>query len=117
MRRLVNITILFITLILTIFGSSGVSIAKCACSGKTTFLSLGKDNCCPQERDCITVSSVHLSASILPDHTDVPDQPLFVIETTSNTPVLFTVDATGNENRRAPVYSPPRLQLTTVLRV
>ena len=55
MKRIASIVISFTVLILLLFGTGGLSLMKCSCTGKVTLLLPTEGNCCPQERSCMTV--------------------------------------------------------------
>lgn len=119
MRFVANIAITFTTLILLTFGAGGISVMKCACSGKTTFLTMSNVDCCPTEGNCMSVTTVELSDSSLPDHVDAPElMPVTVEITTLHAPLsaphspIFALHSSLSQG-----YPPPRLSLTTVLRV
>ena len=117
MKRLANISITFTTLILLILGSGGISVERCACSGKTHFLTLGEPNCCPTEGTCMTVTSAHLSDSSLPDHIDLPQLSPIIIHTAEWQTLLCSIIHTDSGLLSSAGYPPPRFSLTTVLRV
>ena len=54
MRKVANIIISATVLILLVFGTGGLSLMKCSCSGKVTFVT-PSDGCCPSEGNCMTV--------------------------------------------------------------
>ncbi len=58
-------------LMLLVFGAGGVGFAKCACSGRISFLVPLEQNCCPVESDCMTITVVHFSASELQQNNDI----------------------------------------------
>lgn len=118
MRRLANISVTFTTLILLLFGASGITVAKCACSGKAKVPVMEDVGCCPSERGCMEITSIHLSASDLPVHLDAPQLHPFLLPLSEGTawdmePTLAT-RAVGC--RHAPL-SPPVRSLSFVLRV
>lgn len=119
MRIVANIAITFTTLIMLTFGVGGISMTKCACSGKTTLLTINNNNCCPTEGNCMSVTTVQLSESILPDNVEAPELMPAMLETSALHaslspfyPSLYTLHHTLPMG-----YPPPRLPLTTVLRV
>lgn len=76
MRTVANISVTFTTLILLLFGASGIGVERCLCTGKMAPLTLSGgnfctsgDDCCPHEADnhneqgCDTVTIVELSTS------------------------------------------------------
>lgn len=119
MRIVANISITLTTLILLVFGAGGVSVTKCACSGKTSLLTMSDAGCCPSEGGCMSVTSVQLSDSDLPVHFDAPELmpavvslPAFQCSLPAPQSQFFmphTPLSTG--------YPPPQLPLTTVLQV
>lgn len=117
MKRLANISIAFTTLILLVLGSGGISVERCACSGKTQFLTLSDFNCCPTEGTCMTVTSAHLSDSSLPDQVDMPQLSPVIIHTAEWQPLLCSIIHTDSDLLSSAGYPPPRFSLTTVLRV
>ncbi|MGX8712057.1 MAG: hypothetical protein ACSW8I_00010 [bacterium] len=112
-----NISITFTTLILLTFGAGGVSLAKCACSGKTSLLTMNDFGCCPSEGDCMTVTTVQLSDSDLPVHVDAPQLIAVAMEAPEWTPAVKATVLCQPGIRLSEGCPPPCLSLTTVLRV
>ena len=81
MKRLANITTTLIALIILILCGGGVSMTKCACSGKVTLLKLNDIGCCPSEGGCMTVTTLHVSESNLTDGVDMPQMMSFSLPT------------------------------------
>ena len=110
------IIILFTTLLLLAFGAGGLGLTKCACSGRTTLLTLDENGCCPGEGGCMTVTVVSMPDSDVPDqHWNAP-----MLEC-ANVPAFSLVQPSIPLFKPSiiptPVYSPPRFTLTTVLLV
>ena len=78
MKRSLNIVLSLTMLILIMMGTSGVSVEKCSCSGKTTVKMLPKDNCCPSEGHCMIVKTMSLSdyLPVVEAAIDAPAQPV-----------------------------------------
>ncbi|MBO4306909.1 MAG: hypothetical protein J5848_01185 [Bacteroidales bacterium] len=72
MKHFSYISIAFTTLILLVFGSGGVGIEKCACSGKISIANPLSEDCCPNESGCMMVTVVQLSSGEMQHCTDVP---------------------------------------------
>ncbi|MBR4738759.1 MAG: hypothetical protein IK058_02010 [Bacteroidales bacterium] len=72
MRRLANITTTLTALIILVFCGGGVSMTKCACTGKVSLLKINNSGCCPSEGGCMTVTTLHVSESDLTDGVDMP---------------------------------------------
>lgn len=116
MRQLSGIVISFTTLLLLVFGAGGLGLTKCACSGRTTLLTLDDVGCCPSEGDCMTVTVVSMPDSDMPDHG--LDAPLLDCAAVL-VPNFVILSPTFESRIPIPdlVYSPPRFTLTTVLRL
>ena len=59
MKVFANISVTFTTLILLLFGASGIGVERCICTGKTTLVlpgaqdfCAGEDDCCGDDEDC-----------------------------------------------------------------
>lgn len=52
MKVLANISVTFTTLILLLFGASGIGMERCICTGKTTVMLPGAHDFCTDEEDC-----------------------------------------------------------------
>ena len=52
MKVLANISVTFTTLILLLFGASGIGMERCICTGKTTVMLPGAHDFCNDEEDC-----------------------------------------------------------------
>ena len=72
MKRICNILTTVTVLVLLTFGGSGIGVVQCACSGKVSLLMPDSHGCCPTEGDCMTVTTLQVSASHLADGVDVP---------------------------------------------
>ena len=72
MKRICNIFTTVTVLVLLTFGGSGIGVVQCACSGKVSCLLPDSHGCCPSEGDCMTVTTLQVSASHLADGVDVP---------------------------------------------
>lgn len=73
MRWFSDIIIALTMLILLVFGAGGVGVMKCDCSGKTSLLTPIERGCCPMDSDCMSVTVLHLSASVMQHNADVPN--------------------------------------------
>ena len=61
MKTFSKIIISLTVLILLMFGTGGVCIAKCNCSGKTSLVLPLERSCCPSEGDCMTITVAQIS--------------------------------------------------------
>lgn len=78
MKRVLDISLSSILLILMLLGTAGVSVEKCSCSGKLTLRMLSDAGCCPTEGNCMVVKTLAL-ADYIPttvDAVDIPAQPV-----------------------------------------
>lgn len=82
-------------LILIVFGSSGVGIVKCSCSGKISMANPVSHKCCPTESDCMTVTVVHFSTGEMQHCVDIPH--LY--------PMMLSLDYDNSELLQS-IYSP-----------
>lgn len=67
MKTLSEIFVSLSLLILLLFGSGGVMVSKCACSGKSSIVLPTSHNCCPTNSSCMTVKAYNLSDSNIDD--------------------------------------------------
>ena len=67
-----KISIVFTLLILLVFGTGGIGIAKCECSGKTSLMLPMERSCCPTESGCMTIKVAQISDYELIQLTDIP---------------------------------------------
>jgi hypothetical protein len=61
MKTFSKIIISLTVLILLMFGTGGVCIAKCNCSGKTSLVLPLERSCCPTDGDCMTITVAQIS--------------------------------------------------------
>lgn len=116
MRHLAHGFVVLATLVLLTFGAGGVSVMKCACSGKATLLMVGGD-CCPAESGCMTVTTVHVSDSALTDHSDdLPSPPVAAVAAVWQ-PVACVATTLHRCESPAQGWPPPRFTLSPVLRL
>lgn len=72
-----KIVISLTMLILIMFGTGGIGVAQCSCTGKTTLVLPIERGCCPMESDCMTITVAHFSDYEVQHLTDTP-QPVVV---------------------------------------
>lgn len=72
MKVLSKIAISFTVLILLMFGTGGIGVAKCSCTGKTTLVLPIERGCCPMESDCMSITVAHISDFEVQHLTDTP---------------------------------------------
>ncbi len=77
MKVLSKIAISFTVLILLMFGTGGIGVAKCSCTGKTTLVLPIERGCCPMESDCMSITVAHISDFEVQHLTDTP-QPVVI---------------------------------------
>jgi hypothetical protein len=82
MKKATNILSSTILLTMILLGTMGVSVEKCSCTGKISLVLPTESDCCPDESDCMTMKSMHLS-DYMPTTTACIDLPV--------QPVLFAV--------------------------
>ena len=85
MKRLANIGFSVLLLVLTIVGTSGISVEKCSCTGRLTLTLQNGEGCCSGKSGCMETIELQLS-DYMPTALaaiDVPIQPLLY-------PVYFT---------------------------
>ena len=70
MKMLSKIAISFTMLILIMFGTGGICVAQCSCTGKTTLMLPIERGCCPMESDCMTITVAHISDYEVPTFDD-----------------------------------------------
>ena len=119
MKVLSKIAIAFTVLILMTFGTGGIGVAKCNCTGKTTLVLPIERGCCPTESDCMSITVAHISDFEVQHLIDTP-QPVAV----SHCQVFWNQDVRINRLTKAMEsrtldYPPPTTDIvgTTVLRV
>lgn len=119
MKVLPKIAIAFSVLILLTFGTGGIGVAKCNCTGKTTLVLPIERGCCPMESDCMSITVAHISEFEVQHLIDTP-QPIVV----SYCQVFWHQDVWINRLAKAQKvkaldYPPPPTDIvgTTVLRV
>ena len=71
MKMFSHIIVAFTMLIILTFGGGGVSLVKCACSGRTSIVLPLERGCCPEESGCMTVEVVPFSASEMQQSVDI----------------------------------------------
>lgn len=69
----------FTVLILLVFGTGGVGVAKCNCSGKTSLVLPLEHGCCPTESDCMSVTIVQLSDYEMQHNNDAPQPSVLTV--------------------------------------
>ena len=77
MKTFSKIIISLTVLILLMFGTGGVCIAKCNCSGKTSLVLPLERSCCPSEGDCMTITVAQISDYEAPTFDDTLPGPPF----------------------------------------
>ena len=65
MKRIANIVVSFTVLILLLFGTGGLSLMRCSCSGKVSLVLPTDKSCCPTEGNCMTVKVWKVSDAAL----------------------------------------------------
>ena len=75
MKMLSKIAISFTMLILIMFGTGGICVAQCSCTGKTTLMLPIERGCCPMESDCMTITVAHISDYEAPTFDDTLPSP------------------------------------------
>ncbi len=117
MRILANISVTLTTLILLAFGSGGVGLMTCGCSGKTTLAVPLEQDCCPEEGNCMTVTVLQLSDSDLTTSQLSLQLPPCAPCVWEWQPIIGEIVCRHEARHTATGYPPPKLAITTVLRV
>lgn len=89
MKRVTNILFSSILLVLIFFGTLGVGVEKCSCTGRISLTTQTSEGCCDGESSCMVVKAMHLSDYMPTSAMDV-SMPL--------PPLLFPVFPTINQN-------------------
>ena len=93
MKRFSNIAIASIVLTLILFGTSGLSLEKCSCTGQVSVVMAVDKDCCQGESSCMVVKTMHFS-DYMPTaitHLDLPFQPLLFTLFSSDTAVFLPI--------------------------
>lgn len=118
MKRIANILVSSILLILTLMGTEGVSVERCSCTGQISLVIPVTDGCCPNESGCMTIETMHLSDYLPTVSTciDTPPQPLFIALFKPYSPTLSSAWRLDNPKTEE---APPgtTVETVTVLRV
>ena len=77
MKALSKIITSLTVLILLVFGTGGIGVAKCNCSGKTSLVLPIERGCCPTESDCMSITVAHISDYEAPQYIEAP-QPVVI---------------------------------------
>lgn len=97
MKRVANIVVSFTVLILLLFGTGGLSLMRCSCSGKVSLVLPSDNNCCPIESNCMTVNvwKVSDAAPTLQETVDVGEfvalHPVAILPTFISMDVVFNL--------------------------
>ena len=119
MKRVANILLSSIALILIFFSVTGISVEKCSCTGKVSLTMHADRSCCPDENDCMTVRTMQLS-DYMPTATaslDLPHQPVLFTMFTHLAPVQSTLPQWQQESLFAEAPPGALAHTVTVLRV
>lgn len=118
MKRLTNILATIIALIVFTFCGGGVSMSKCACTGRVSMVMPGDLGCCPTEGGCMTVTTLQVSASE-PTHCEwsADNMQLAAVCLVSPTTHHHTPLPVAHRSLHTAPYSPPGQTLSMVMRV
>ena len=119
MKVLSKIAISFTVLILLMFGTGGIGVAKCNCTGKTTLILPIERSCCPLESDCMSITVKHISDYVVHHLTDAP-QPavIYCCQVFGHSGILIERLTKIHEYKALDNISPPTdIVGTVVLRV
>ena len=119
MKRVANILLSSIVLILILFSVTGLSVEKCLCTGKVSLTLHAERSCCSDKNDCMTVRTMQLS-DYMPTATanlDLPHQPVLFVLFTHLAPVQTTLPQWQQESLFAEAPPGALAHMVTVLRV
>lgn len=107
MKMLSKIAILFSVLTLLMFGTMGIGVEKCSCTGKTTLMIPIDDDCCPAESDCMTITVAHISDYVVQHHNDTPQPTAIAIWQEYNNPYCWAGRLCTMHETSVPDNAPP----------
>ena len=96
MKRIANIVVSFTVLILLLFGTGGLSLMKCSCSGKVSLVLPTDGSCCPQEGGCMAVRVWKVSDAAPTLQKTVFENDVVVTYPVAILPTSFSQDRTIN---------------------
>ena len=96
MKRIANIFVSFTVLILLLFGTGGVSLMKCSCSGKVSIVLPTDGRCCPQEGSCMAVKVWKVSDAAPTLQKTVFENDVVVSHPIAILPTFFSQGRTAN---------------------
>lgn len=117
MRHFTNIAATLTALIILIICGGGINFTKCACSGKVFLITPADMNCCPNEGDCMTVTSLHVSESALPNNMDMPAPSIVALPMAEATIPHYEFTTGWTNHSIVEENSPPGISQSMVMRV